>query len=142
MAIAFVGTAVMLTLAGLAGVVVHGLMTGRWSEGIGGLVAAGLAQSCAALAPGGLVVAAFGLRPRWAGALAWSALAASLVMGQLGALLELPQAVLKVSPFSHIPAVPAEALPATPVLGLLAAASVLTVIGLVAFRHRDAAVVA
>ncbi len=141
-AIAFVGTAVMLVLAGLAGGAVHGAMTGRWSEGIGGLVAAGLAQSCAAMALGGLVVAAFGLVPRWAGTLAWGALAASLVMGQLGGLLELPQAVLNLSPFTHVPAVPAAALTATPILGLLAAAAVLTVVGLLAFRHRDAGVVA
>jgi len=141
-AIAFVGTAVMLALAGLAGGVVHGTMTGRWSEGIGGLVAAGLAQSCAALALGGLVVAVFGLIPRWAGALAWGALASSLVMGQLGALLKLPQAVLNLSPFTHVPAVPAEAFSATPILGLLAAAAVLTVVGLFAFSRRDAAVVA
>jgi len=141
-AIAFVGTAVMLVLAGLAGGAVHGAMTGRWSEGIGGLVAAGLAQSCAAIALGGLVVAAFGLVPRWAGTLAWGALAASLVMGQLGALLELPQAVLNLSPFTHVPAVPAAALSATPILGLLAAAAVLTVVGLLGFRHRDAGVVA
>ncbi len=139
-AIALSGTAGMLALAGLAGGVAYGAMTGRWADGIGGLVSAGLAQACAALALGGFVVAAFGLVPRWAGVLAWSALAASLVMGQLGALLRLPQAVLDISPFTHVPAVPAEEFSATPIRWLLAVAAVLIAIGVLAFRHRDAGV--
>lgn len=141
-AIAFVGTAAILALAGLAGGLVYGAMTGRWADGVSGLVAAGLANAAAALALGGFVVAAFGLVPRWAGALAWSALAASLVVGQLGALLELPQAVLNLSPFTHVPAIPAEAFSATPVLILVGVAVVLTTVGMLAFRHRDAGVAA
>ncbi|MCV2393124.1 hypothetical protein OEB99_02270 [Actinotalea sp. M2MS4P-6] len=140
--IAFVGTAAILALSGLAGGVVYGAMTGRWADGINGLVAAGLANAAAALALGGFVVAAFGLVPRWAGALAWSALTASLVVGQLGALLELPQTVLNLSPFTHVPAIPAEAFSATPVLILLGVAAALTAVGMLAFRHRDAGAVA
>ena len=130
----------MLALAGLAGGVAYGAMTGRWADGIGRLVSAGSGQTCAALALGGFVVAAFGLMPRWAGVLAWSALAASLVMGQLGALLRLPQAVLDISPFTHVPAVPAEEFSATPIRWLLGVAAVLTITGMLAFRRRDAGV--
>ncbi|MDO8106386.1 ABC transporter permease [Isoptericola sp. b441] len=140
--IAFGGTAVILALSGLAGGVVYGAMTGRWAVGVGGLVAAALANAAAALALGGFVVATFGLIPRWAGALAWSALAGSLVVGQLGALLELPQAVLNLSPFTHVPAIPADAFELTPVLVLLGVAGGLTAVGMLAFRHRDAGVVA
>jgi len=85
----------------------------------------------------GLVVAAVGLLPRWATAIGWGALGVSLVMGQLGALFELPQWVLNVSPFTHVPAVPAEQLEWLPLLVLLAVAAGLTTIGLVALRRRD-----
>lgn len=140
--IAFVGTAAILVLSGLVGGAVYGVMTGRWADGIGGLVAAGLANAAAALALGGFVVAAFGLVLRWAGVLAWSALAASLVVGQLGAMLDLPQSVLNLSPFTHVPAIPAEAFSATPVLILLGVAAALTAVGMLAFRRRDAGAVA
>jgi ABC-2 type transport system permease protein len=138
LAITAVGTVAMLGLAGLAGGVVYGAMTGQWADGIGGLVSAGLAQSLAALALGGFVVAVIAIFPRWAGAVAWSSLAASLVAGQLGALLELPQAVLNLSPFTHVPRIPAEAFAATPAVLLLVAALALTWLGLAGFRRRDA----
>jgi ABC-2 type transport system permease protein len=85
------------------------------------------------------VVAAFALLPRWAPAIAWSALAISLVMGQLGALLQLPQPVLNMSPFTHVPAVPAQPMEALPVIVLLAFAFGLGAIGFAAFRRRDLA---
>jgi ABC-2 type transport system permease protein len=75
--------------------------------------------------------------PRWAGTLAWLALAASLVMGQLGALLTLPQWAPDISPFTQVPRMPAEAFSATPIRWLLAAAAALATVGFVAFRRRD-----
>ena len=74
---------------------------------------------------------------RLAGTLAWVALAASLVMGRLGALLKLPQWALDISPFTHVPRMPAEAFSATPVGWLLAAAVALAAVGFVAFWRRD-----
>jgi ABC-2 type transport system permease protein len=136
-AIAAAGTVATLCAAGLTGGVVYGAMTGDWSTGVGGLLVGGLVQVPAALALGGFVVAAFGLAPRWAGTLAWVALAASLVMGQLGALLKLPQWALDLSPFTHVPRMPAEAFSATPVGWLLAAAAALAAVGFWAFRRRD-----
>jgi ABC-2 type transport system permease protein len=136
-AVTTAGTVLALSAAGLAGGVVYGAMTGDWSTGIGGLLVGGLVQVPAALALGGFVVAAFGLVPRWAGTLAWVALAGSLVMGQLGALLKLPQWALDISPFTHVPRMPAEAFSATPVGWLLAAAVALAAVGFVAFRRRD-----
>lgn len=138
--IAGVGTTLILASAGLAGGVVHGALSGEWASGIGGLMAAALVQVPATLALGGFVVAVFGLVPRWAGSLAWGALAAALVMGQLGAMLDLPQWVLNISPFTHVPAVPAEAFTATPVLVLLAVAVAGALAGFAAFRRRDLAI--
>lgn len=135
--IAYVGITVMLLAAGVIGGAVYGAMTGSWSQGISDMVAASAVQAPAALALAGFVVAAFALVPRWAGALSWGALAVALVMGQLGALLDLPQWVLNISPFTHVPQVPAETFTAAPVLILLAVAAGLTALGYVVFGRRD-----
>ena len=54
---------------------------------------------------GGFAVALFGLLPRFAG-LAWAALVVALLLGQLGELLQLPQWLMDVSPYTHVPQVP------------------------------------
>jgi ABC-2 type transport system permease protein len=138
--IAGVGITVTLTLAGLTGGVVYGAMTGRWSEGIADVTAAATVQVPAVLALGGFAVAAFAVVPRWSGSLSWGALAIALVMGQLGALLDLPQWVLNVSPFTHVPLVPAEPFEAAPVLILLAVAAGLTAAAFATFGRRDLAI--
>jgi len=138
--IAGFGTALILTLTGIAGGLTYGAITGRWAEGVGDLTAAALVQVPAALALGGFVLAVFGLLPRWAGPITWFALAAALVMGQLGSLFDLPQWLLNVSPFSHVPLVPAEPFTATPVVWLLLAAAALGATGFAAFRRRDLAI--
>lgn len=133
-----VGTVVGLLLTiGLVGGVAYGLATGEWGGRFGDWVVAALVGLPAVLALAGVVVAAIGLAPRWAAAIGWSVLGVSLVMGQLGALLDLPQWLLNVSPFTHTPAVPAEELRWLPLLVLLAVAVGLTVVGLVALRRRD-----
>jgi len=141
LAIAAVGTVVLLGATGSAGAVAFGAVTGDWSTA-GGVLRAALVQIPAVLALGGVVVLAFGVAPRQASAIGWAALAASLVVGQLGALFELPQAVLNLSPFTHVPAVPAEAFRWEPTVWLLGAALVQTAVGAVAFRRRDLAIAA
>lgn len=135
-----VGTAAILLTAGLSGGVVYGFMTGAWADGMADLTAAAAVQIPAALALAGFVVAVFGLLPRWAGPITWFALAAALVMGQLGKLFELPQWLLDVSPFTHVPLVPAEPFAATPVVWLSVAALALGALGFAAFRRRDLAI--
>lgn len=140
-AIAAAGTVTILTAAGVSAGLGYAAVTGDATR-LGGALAAGLAQVPAALALGGLVVAVFALLPRRAVAVGWGALAISLVMGQLGALLELPQAVLNLSPFTHVPTVPAEAVTAPPLIALALVASLSTTLGLAAFRRRDLAIAA
>jgi ABC-2 type transport system permease protein len=135
-AVAVLGTVALLLLAGLVAGGAHALDIGEAGQ-VPTLVGAALVRVPAALALGGFVVAVVGLVPRWAAALAWGALVLSLVMGQLGELLELPQAVLNVSPFTHPPALPAQELVWTPVLSLLAVALGLAALGLLALRRRD-----
>jgi ABC-2 type transport system permease protein len=135
--IAFLGTVALYALAGVAAALGYAVVTGELGVGLRGLGAASMVQLPAALALGGFVVAVFGLLPRWATTLGWGALALSLVFGQLGAVLDLPAVVLDVSPFTHVPLVPADPMAWTPVVALSAVAVVLTAVGALAFRRRD-----
>ncbi|HZK59612.1 MAG TPA: hypothetical protein VFC59_07095, partial [Cryobacterium sp.] len=114
------GTTAILALAGLAGGLVYGGMTGDWAASTRDVLAAALVQAPAALALGALVLA--------------------LVMGQLGAMLDLPQWALDISPFTHVPRVPAETFSAMPVVWLLATTVALGAVGFAAFRRRDLAI--
>jgi ABC-2 type transport system permease protein len=127
----------MLLAVGLAGGSAYGLATGTWGARFGEWVLAAVVGVPAVLVLAGLVVAAVGLVPRWAAVIGWSALGISLIMGQLGALLELPQWVLNLSPFTHVPPVPAEELELLPIAWLLGIAVALIALGLMAFHRRD-----
>jgi ABC-2 type transport system permease protein len=133
------GAAVTLLASGVAAALSYGAASGDLATGLG-LVSAAAVQLPATAALGGFVVAAFGLVPRWAGPVTWFALAAALVMSQLGKLFELPPWLLDVSPFTHVPLVPAEPFTATPVLWLTTAALALGAVGFTAFRSRDLAI--
>lgn len=78
----------------------------------------------------------FGVLPRWT-VLAWVPLAFSLVVMLFGELFQLPQWLQDISPFEHLPMVPAEDFAWGPVLGVAAVAVLLSVAGQVAFRRRD-----
>ena len=78
----------------------------------------------------------FGLLPRWM-VLAWAPLALAAVVMLFGDLFGLPDWVQGLSPFEHLPAVPAEDFAWGPVLGLVGAAALLSVAGQLAFRRRD-----
>ena len=135
--VAAAGTVGVYVVAGAAGALGYGIATGDLARGVGGLGAAALAQAPAALALGGVVLVAVAIAPRWAAAVGWGALAVSLVIGQLGALLELPGAVLDLSPFTHVPRIPAEDMAVAPVVLLVAVGAVLTAVAFLAIRRRD-----
>ncbi|KGM14167.1 ABC transporter permease, partial [Cellulomonas bogoriensis 69B4 = DSM 16987] len=134
------GTLAVLTTTGLAAGLTHAVATGRGVDAVLEPVVGAWAQAPAVLALAGVVVALFGLLPRAGGPAAWALLGAALVMGQLGALLDLPGWALNLSPFTHVPLVPAEDLTAAPVLWLLAVAAGTTALGVATFRHRDLAI--
>ncbi|GIG86768.1 ABC transporter permease [Plantactinospora endophytica] len=137
---AALGTAGLLALAGASTGLGYGLVSGDVPGEVARLTVAGLVQVPAVLALAGLVVVLFGLLPRLAVALSWSVFLLCVLVGQLGALLELPQAVLNLSPFTHLPAVPATDPTATPLVALLVVAVALTGLGLATFRRRDLAI--
>jgi ABC-2 type transport system permease protein len=136
---AVVGSVLLLAVTGAAAGIGYGLVAGDITGRVGEVTGAALVWLPATLALGGFVVAVFGLMPRWSTALAWGGLAVCMLMGQIGALLELPQAVLDVSPFTHVPAAPAAEVTALPLGALTAAALLLGGLGLLRFRRRDLA---
>ncbi|MBE1488034.1 ABC transporter permease [Plantactinospora soyae] len=135
-----IGTVALLAVAGASTGLGYGLVTGDVPGELARLTAAGLLQAPAALVLAGLVALLFGLLPRLAVALSWSAFLVCVLLGQLGALLELPQAVLNVSPFTHLPAVPAADPAAVPLVTLLLVAVALAGLGMALFRRRDLAI--
>ncbi|MEE6261875.1 ABC transporter permease [Plantactinospora sonchi] len=137
--VVLLGAVALLGLAGLATGLVAGLTVGDLGDRTTDLTVAALVQVAPALILGGFVLTVFGLLPRLAVGLGWAGFTLSLVLGQLGELLNLPRAVRDISPFSHVPALPAAELSATPLLLLGAVAVALGGAGLLLFRRRDLA---
>jgi ABC-2 type transport system permease protein len=135
--VAGAGSALLLALLGASTGLSYGLIVDDVAGETARLTGAALAWLPATLALGGFVVAVFGLAPGWTASLAWAGLAVCLVVGQIGALLDLPQAVLDVSPFTHVPAVPATDLSATPLVWLSVVAVALAGAGFAFFHRRD-----
>jgi ABC-2 type transport system permease protein len=132
----FAGSAAVLVAAGLCAGLVHGIAGGDVAGQLPRVLAGALVQVPGAWFVGGLAVLLFGAAPRLT-ALAWAALAAFLVIGQLGALLQLPEWLVELSPFTHLPRVPGQAVTAAPLLWVTGLAAVLVVAGVWAFRRRD-----
>jgi ABC-2 type transport system permease protein len=137
LALAVVGVTLVLVLVGVVAGTVGGLVTGEWGGRFGDWVLAAVVSLPAILVLGAVAVAAVGWLPRVAVPAAWTAVVLSLVVGQFGGLFDLPQAVLNVSPFTHVPAVPAEDLRWLPLLVLTAVAAAIASVGVVGWRRRD-----
>ncbi|MFJ6759046.1 ABC transporter permease [Streptomyces sp. NPDC091273] len=130
LAVAFGGSALILLLAGL------GLGIGHGRE-VGAAIGATLAQLPGVWLIGALAALLHGAAPRYATA-AWAVAGTALALGWVGPALNLPQAVLDLSPFAHLPRLPgAQALAWGPLLTLTALAAALTAAGLAALRRRD-----
>ena len=133
--IAFAGSALALVLGGVALGVLAGLTAGDHGD-IARVTAAAVAYVPGVWVVTAIAVGLVGLVPRWA-ALAWAPLAICAVFGMFGTLLDIPQAVLDISPFELTPRVPAAAWDAVPIVALLAVAVAVTAGGLTALRQRD-----
>jgi ABC-2 type transport system permease protein len=135
LSVAFGGTVVVLAIAGLSVGVSDAAVTGD-PDVVPRSLGSALAYTPAIWLLVGLTVALVGLAPR-AAAAAWAFLTVCFVVGMLGQLLALPNWVQDVSPFQHVPQLPAADLTVAPLLVLTAVAAGLTAAGLAGLRRRD-----
>jgi ABC-2 type transport system permease protein len=129
------GPALSVLTAGLAGALVFGLADHHLVDDTERVLRAAMVQLPAVWVVGTVAVALFGVLPRWTAA-AWAGLSACLLVGQVGAVLDLDQIVLDLSPFTHVPALAGDPV-LVPLGALLALAAALASTGVGAFARRD-----
>jgi ABC-2 type transport system permease protein len=134
-AIALGGTTLIVAGGGVAAGLSYGATVDDMGQ-VGRLLGAALVQLPAAWLLTGIVVAVFGLAPRLIMA-GWAALVAFLLLGELGPAFDLRQPVMDISPYAHVPKLPAAGMAITPVAWLVAVALALTAAGLFGLRRRD-----
>ena len=131
------GTVVVLVAGGLGVGFAFGVAASDVSTQVPRLLGASLAQLPAALAVAAVGAAFVGLLPKWSGPAGWAALAVCGFIGVFGPALSLSQAVLDVSPFTHVPKLPGGAFSIMPLAWLSGVAVVLAAAGLLGLRRRD-----
>jgi ABC-2 type transport system permease protein len=127
---------VILLVAGLASGLAFVLMGQGWAR-VPSSLSATLAQIPAALTLVGVAAVLFAIVPRLAVALGWGALVVAVVLGQFGALLQLPEWVQDISPFRHTPAMPLESFDPVAATVMVAVALLALVIAAVFIERRD-----
>ncbi|HET6634607.1 MAG TPA: ABC transporter permease [Streptomyces sp.] len=135
LAVATVGGTAVLVLGGLG----FGL-TGSAATGdgrlVGDLVTASLAYAPALWVTAGVALTLYGWVPR-ATAAAWIVPVYGFVVGYLGEILRFPDWLKDLSPYGHVPRLPAADVSWPPLLVLTAVAAALTAFGLAGLRRRD-----
>lgn len=132
-----VGIVVLQALTGAATGLAYGLVTEDVPGKVVSLTGAALVFVPAIAVVAALAVLAFGGLPAWSAGLSWGVLALCLIFGFLGSLLGLPQTVRDLSPFTHVPALPAAEVTAAPLIWLAAIALIAGAAGVALFRRRD-----
>jgi len=133
------GAAVVLTTGGALAGLAHGLRSGDVGGQLVRVLAGALVQLPAVWVMAAVGAALFGLAPRLVVGATWAILAVVLSITMFGQPLRLDQRVQDLSPFAHLPRLPAATFTATPLAWLLVAAALLAAAGLAAFRRRDLA---
>ena len=131
------GTAVVLSAGGLGVGLAYGIASSDVGTQVPRLVGAGLAQLPAALAVAAVGAALIGLLPRWSGPAGWAALAVCGFIGVFGPALDLSQAVLDISPFTHVPKLPGGVFSMVPLAWLSVVVLGLAAACLAGLRRRD-----
>ncbi|MFI6821061.1 ABC transporter permease [Micromonospora sp. NPDC050187] len=137
LATALLGAVGLMLLAGITTGLGYATVAGDPAGRVTELTGAALVRTPALLVLAGVVVLFFGLLPRAAVPLSWATLTVFLLLGQLGAVLDLPQAMLDLSPYTHVPALPAADLAVLPLAVLTGVAVLLLAAGAAGFRRRD-----
>lgn len=138
LAFAALGPALMLAVAGLVMGVIYGAAVGDVSGQLPRVLGIAMIQLPAVWVVTGAAAALFGLAPRLT-PVSWGLLVMCLIFGQLGQLLQLPQWMLDLSPFTHVSAPSIGEIGMIPVIALVAVAIAFTGIGFFGFGRRDLA---
>jgi ABC-2 type transport system permease protein len=133
--VAFAGSVVLLGIAGLATGLTYGAAGGDLKR-VPSLLGAALVYAPPMWLMVGLTISLVGLAPRWVGA-SWAILAACVVVGFFGAVLQLPSWLQNLSPFERVPQVPAASLTFLPLVVISAGAAAFSLAGLAGLRRRD-----
>lgn len=135
-AIALLGVVLLLTLISAAAIFMF-KATGGNGDFLAGSLIHSLLQIPAVIAFASVAVLTFGLLPKLNVAISWIIFALALVVVQFAPLLELPQWVLNISPFSHTPQIIGNPISWTPLIVMSFIGVVFTVLGIYLFRQRD-----
>jgi ABC-2 type transport system permease protein len=135
LAVATVGTVIVMAVAGAAVGGGYALVAGDAGE-VGRNTAAGLVMVPAMLVFGAMAFALYALSPRWS-PLVWALFVWALVAGILASVLDLPDWTLNLSPFQHVPGLPAAPMSWLPIALLLLVAGALVSFGMWALDRRD-----
>ena len=103
--VALAGSALIALVAGLGMGLTDAVTSGSFAD-VPALIVGSLAFAPALWVLVGVAFALFGILPR-AMVAAWGALGAYFVIGMFGVLFKLPSWVIDLSPFQHVPAIPA-----------------------------------
>jgi ABC-2 type transport system permease protein len=131
------GSTLILAATGAAMGGTYGLIVGD-ADQVPRLTGAALGFAPSLWVLAGVATALFGLVPRAALAASWAVYAWCALVGFLGQLLDLPQWAMDVSPFEHVPEMPAQGVEWLPLVVLTLVAMALTAVGLTGLRRRDA----
>ena len=133
--VAAAGTVIVMTVAGFAVGLGYALVVGDAGE-VSRNTAAGLVMVPAMLVFGAMAFALYALSPRWS-PLVWALFTWALVAGMLASVLDLPDWTLDLSPFQHVPALPAAPMSWLPIVVLLLVTGALVWVGMWALDRRD-----
>lgn len=134
--VAVLATTLVMVLVGIAAGLADSQRTGDAAGSIGRLVGASIVTLPAIWVCVGIALVFVGLLPRHTG-LVWAVLIGFLLLGEFGAIFGLPEWVQSLSPFGHVPGLPAADLVMTPLVTLTAIAAGLVLVGTGALRQRD-----
>jgi ABC-2 type transport system permease protein len=134
--IAMCGSAAALLLAGLAAGMTYGIAAGDVRGKVPIALATATVQLPAVWLAAAVGVAVFGWAPRFT-PVVWCVLIGFVALYLLGSLSDLPQWLLDIEPFAHVPRVNSGEFTVVPLLWLSMIDAALIALGLAAFRRRD-----
>lgn len=139
-AVVVFGILVLHVILAVAVAVPYGMTIGDVGGPLGDLLPAAFAFVPAVLLVAAAAVLCVGVFPQRAGGVAWALFTVWVLIAQIGPLVRLPQWAMDLSPFTHVPALPAADLRALPLVVLTVVAVSLAAAGVAALRRRDISV--